>query len=189
MTRVAVIGNAGGGKSTMCRSLSHVQKLPYPAIDKMHWKPNWVPTSDTEYNQAHDELISKPYWIIDGYGPWPSIERRLLRADTIIFVDHSIRIHFWWAIKRQFTSLIWGRPDRPDGCKMWPVTFRLLKMMWHLHNERRPKLFSLINKQRDHARIFHIKSPRELKEFAARHCVRYHPNSADAKSRAAELGR
>jgi len=44
MTRVAVIGNAGGGKSTMCRSLRHVQQLPYYAIDKIQWKPNWGPS-------------------------------------------------------------------------------------------------------------------------------------------------
>ena len=172
MTRVAVIGNAGGGKSTICRSLSKVQKLPHYAIDKIQWEPNWVQTSELKFTQLHDELISKPFWIIDGYGSWSSIERRLNRADTIIFVDHPIKIHFWWTIKRQFTSLIWSRPDGPEGCKMWPVTIRLFKMMWHLHMGSRPKLISLINKQRDHAQIFHIKNPRELKEFAAAHCVR-----------------
>ena len=172
MTKVAVIGNAGGGKSTMCRSLSQVQKLPYYAIDKIQWKPNWIPTSDIEYDQVHDKFISEARWIIDGYGSWSSIEKRLSRADTIILVDHPIRIHFWWAIKRQIKSLFWGRLDGPDGCKMWPVTFRLFKMIWHLHIESRPKLIGLINKQRDHAQIYHIKNPRELSEFAALHCVR-----------------
>ncbi len=34
MTKVAVIGNAGGGKSTMARALAAAHDLPYIAIDK-----------------------------------------------------------------------------------------------------------------------------------------------------------
>ncbi|WP_404944052.1 hypothetical protein [Rhizobium rhizogenes] len=49
-----VIGNAGGGKSTMCRALSAVQTLPYYAIDKIQWKPNWVQASQSEFTASHE---------------------------------------------------------------------------------------------------------------------------------------
>ena len=162
-----VIGNAGGGKSTMCRSLCAIRSLPYFAIDLIQWKPNWVLTPEREYIKAHEEILSKPCWLIDGFGSWSSVERRLAKADTIVFVDHPIWVHYWWATKRQLKSLFVGRPDGPEGCPMLPVTFRLYKKMWTLHRDTRPRLLEAIENRRPHARIIHITSPKELREFAA----------------------
>jgi adenylate kinase family enzyme len=49
MTRVAVIGNAGGGKSMLCRLLSDARKLPHFPVDIIQWRPGtillatWIP--------------------------------------------------------------------------------------------------------------------------------------------------
>lgn len=152
----------------MCRAVCAAHGLPYFAIDKIQWKPNWVPTPEPEYTDAHESLLSQERWLIDGYGSWPSVERRLEEADTIIFVDHPIWVHFWWATKRQFKSLLFDRSDGPEGCPMFPVTIRLYKMMWWLHREMRPKLLEAIKAQRARARIIHIRSPRELAAFVSR---------------------
>jgi adenylate kinase family enzyme len=167
MTRVMVIGNAGGGKSTMCRALCAIHALPYFAIDKIQWKPNWVLAPEPDYTNAHENLVSQERWLIDGYGSWASVMRRISLADTIILVDHPIRVHFWWATKRQIKSIFVGRPDGPEGCPMFPVTIRLFKMTWCLHREMRPKLIAAIEARRGSARIIHIRSPRQLAEFAA----------------------
>ncbi len=167
MTRVMVIGNAGGGKSTMCRAVSSLHGLPYFAVDRIQWQPKWVPTPEPDYTDAHEEILSQERWLIDGYGSWESVARRLETADTIVFVDHPIWVHFWWATKRQVKSVLFGRPDGPEGCPMLPVTFRLYKMMWWLHREMRPKLLEAIEAQRWRARIIHIRSPRELAAFAS----------------------
>ncbi len=162
-----VIGNAGGGKSTICRAICSAHRLPYCTIDKIQWKPNWTLTPETEYLDAHEKFLSQERWLIDGYGSWVSVERRLDEADTIVFVDHPIWVHYWWATKRQIKSLFVGRPDGPDGCPMFPVTIRLYKMMWWLHREMRPKLLNAIEARREHARIIHIHSPKELAEFVS----------------------
>ncbi len=166
MTRVMVIGNAGGGKSTLCQAICRKHGLPYHAIDQIQWKPNWLATPKAEYDHQHHDLISRDRWLIDGYGSWDSVEARLRACDTIIFVDHPIHIHYWWATKRQVTSLFFGRPDGPEGCRMWPVTIRLFRMMWWLHRDMRPKLLTAIRGRQRHARIIHIKSPVELRRFA-----------------------
>lgn len=167
MTRVMVIGNAGGGKSRLSRRLSAVHGLPYHAIDMIQWRPNWVPTPESEFGKCHEAILSKPRWLIDGYGSWPSVERRLEAADTIILVDLPIRVHFWWATKRQIASLFFGREDGPEGCPMFPVTLRLFRTMWRLHRETRPKLLAAIEARRSLARIIHLRSPRDLAEFSA----------------------
>lgn len=108
MTRVMVIGNAGGGKSTLCRAICAAHSLPYFAIDKIQWRPNWVRTPEDVFRQIHDDILAKDLWVIDGYGPMNSVEQRLSSCDTVIFVDHPFRIHLWWATKRQFRSLFFG---------------------------------------------------------------------------------
>ncbi len=167
MTRVMVIGNAGGGKSTMCSAICAAHDLPYYAIDKIQWKPNWVRTPETEFQKQHEELLANARWLIDGYGSMSSVEDRLNACDTVIFVDHPIHVHFWWATKRQFKSLFFGRPDGPEGCPMWRVTIPLYEMMWWLHRKARPKLLEAIYSRSDRIRIIHIKSPAELNSFTA----------------------
>ena len=162
MTRVAVIGNAGGGKSTLCRTISTSLNLPLYPIDKIQWKPGWVPTSYVELKTQHDNIIAQERWIIDGWGPFDLIETRFEKADTIIFVDHPLYIHYWWALKRQFTCLFTPRVDGPEGCPMLPMTFKLLKMIWNIHFHLRPQLITLINKFRLDKQVIDITSPKEL---------------------------
>lgn len=151
----------------MCRALSSVHALPCYAVDKIQWKPNWVRTPEPDYTNAHEALLSQERWLIDGYGSWASVMRRIDAADTIIFVDHPIQVHFWWATKRQIKSIFVGRQDGPEGCRMFRVTIRLFRMMWRLHREMRPKLIAAIEARRGSARIIHIRSPKQLAEFAA----------------------
>lgn len=165
MTRVVVIGNAGGGKSTMCRALRAQTGLPCFAIDRIQWKPGWVRTPQAEFDRAHAALIGRDRWIIDGVGPWEAIERRFDACDTIIFVDHPVWRHFWWAAKRQVKAAFVGRPDGPEGCPMLPVTFRLFSMMLWLHRELRPRLLEAITARGSSKRIIHIRSPRQMASF------------------------
>ena len=151
----------------MCSAVCAAHDLPYIAIDKIQWKPNWVKAPEDEFRHNHNNFLAKDRWLIDGYGPMSSVEDRLDACDTVIFVDHPIRIHFWWATKRQIKSLFFGRPDGPDGCPMWPVTIRLYKMMWWLHREMRPKLVETIYRRTDRIRIIHITSPAKLNAFTA----------------------
>ena len=165
MTRVMVIGNAGGGKSTMCGKLSSVHALPYFAIDKIQWKPGWTQTLSEEYEKAHESLIAGERWLVDGYGSWESVLKRMDAADTIIVIDHPIWVHYWWATKRQLRSLFHGRPDGPTGCPMWPVTLRLYKMMWRLHRVQRSMLLTEAESRSTDKRFIHIQSPSALKKF------------------------
>ncbi len=134
------------------------------------WKPGWTPTPQEEFDRRHDELLRRDRWIIDGFASWRSIERRFEAADTIILVDHSLWVHYWWAIKRQFMCLFRPRPDFVVGCPMLPRTGKLLRMIWYIHRRLRPQLIGLVKKYRNEKWVYHIKSPRELREFIVLHC-------------------
>ena len=44
MRRLAIIGNAGGGKSGLARQLSAAFDIPLHEIDQLQWSPGWVCT-------------------------------------------------------------------------------------------------------------------------------------------------
>ena len=165
MTKVAVIGNAGGGKSTMCRLLGQALSIDVYPIDHIQWKPGWVAASAEEFQQKHEAILALDRWIIDGWGDWSALEHRFGEADTIIFVDHPLYVHYWWAIKRQIKCIFKPRIDGPPGCPMLPMTWPLLKMIWRIHKDSRPKLQMLIATFDDTKRIIHIQSPSALRQF------------------------
>ena len=171
MTRVAIIGNAGGGKSTLSRKLSQARRLPLYAIDRIQWKPGWLPAPADELQTRHDQILAQERWILDGWGTWELIAARFAAADTIILIDHPLSIHYWWAIKRQLACLFRPRPDGPDGCPMLPMTWPLLKMIWTIHKHARPQLLAMLQDYRISKQVFHIRSPQELRDFVERYCL------------------
>ena len=170
MTRVAVIGNAGGGKSTLCRALAQARGLPHFAVDKIQWRPGWQLVPDDEFARRHAALLERDAWIIDGFGPWREIEKRFDEADTIVFVDHPLWRHYWWAAKRQIAAIFRPRQDGPEGCPMLPVTLHLFTMMWRLHRDLRPELLAAIAARRASKTVFHLRSPRALARFRRQYC-------------------
>ncbi|MEZ5935719.1 MAG: hypothetical protein R3F54_28175 [Alphaproteobacteria bacterium] len=105
MTKVAVIRNAGGGKSTNEKPLARLMVCRILQLTKFSGSQAGFLTPEQEYAEKHSALVANDRWLIDGFGTWKSIEERFSAADTIIFVDHPIWIHFWWATKRQIKSI------------------------------------------------------------------------------------
>lgn len=160
--KIIVIGNAGGGKSTLCRKISKTYNIPMYPIDHIQWKPGWVRATDQEYREKHEQLLNNKRWIIDGFGPWEFVEQRFDIADTIIFIDLPLYLHYYWATKRQFKCLFKPRIDGPPGCPMLPMTFKLFKMIGYIHKEFRPKILELIKKYESNKLILHITNPKQL---------------------------
>ena len=165
MTRVAIIGNAGGGKSTLGRMLSHALGIELFSIDLVQWKPGWVRAPLEEIQQQHAAVLARERWIIDGWGPPETIRERFEAADTIVLVDLPLLIHYWWALKRQWMCIFRPRPDGPDRCPMLPMTWSLLKMIWTIHRYARPDLLALVDTYRDRKDVFHLRSRRGLRRF------------------------
>jgi len=165
MRRIAVIGNAGGGKSMLCAQLGEALGIGVYQIDHIQWKPGWVHASEAEIRQKHDVWMALECWIIDGWGSWSMIEERFQIADTIIVVDHPLAWHYWWTIKRQAQCLFRLRPDGPEGCPMLPMTWQLLRMVWQVHSLLRPRLLQMVETLHESKQVIYLRSPQEVKQF------------------------
>jgi adenylate kinase family enzyme len=115
MKKVAVIGCGGAGKSTFSRILSEVLNIPVYHLDKLNWKPGWIPTPKDEWDNLMKNLVSEEEWIIDGnYGR--TLDTRLNNADTIVFLNMPMYLCIFRIVKRRFMYHGKSRPDMDEGC-------------------------------------------------------------------------
>ena len=167
--RIAIIGNAGGGKSHLARQLGYALELPILTIDDVQHQPGWVLTPLETVADIHSNWLARPRWIIDGWGAWGLIEHRFELADLIVIIDFPLPIHYWWALKRQISAIV-GRSNGwpPAGCRAFPVTLRLIKIMRRVHKESRPRLLALAEQPQLADRVVHLRSPTEWRQFRQR---------------------
>ncbi len=166
MGKVAIIGNAGGGKSVLARALGTALNLPVHVIDDAQFEPGWRSAPLEEVAHFHDQWLAGSRWVIDGWGSWELIEPRFQEADTIVLVDFPLRIHYRWALERQLLALLGlSRGWPPKGCSAWGVTRRLLGVIRRVDCELRPRLLALVQEHEDSTRVVRLRSPRELRAF------------------------
>ena len=110
MKRIAVFGNAGGGKSTLARRLAEITRLPLYPLDMIQFKPGGGAVPHEEYLKTHADLLRRDEWIIDGFGCKASAWERLAAADTLVYVDLPLATHHWWVTKR-FVQGLYRNPE------------------------------------------------------------------------------
>lgn len=105
MKKVAVFGNAGGGKSTLSQRLADLTGLSWVPLDRLKYKPGGDAVPHTEFKTAHDQLLQQDQWIIDGFGSLDTVWERLGMADTLVYLDMLVLRHYWWVTKRFLQSV------------------------------------------------------------------------------------
>jgi len=157
--RIAVIGNGGGGKSILARALGKHLGIPVHEVDEVQWLPGWHRAPLDEVTHILEGWAAEDSWIIDGFGPWPVINRRMGRADAIVYVDFPFRTHLWWAAKRQAMSLVqrraWAGQSAP------PSSLVLFRTLRRVHAMRSDMLELVTNNGRS-AKLVHLRSPHEM---------------------------
>lgn len=166
MRRVAVVGNAGAGKSTLSRRLGALLGLPVVHLDSLLWRPGWQRAPLAEFMAQHAAIVARPAWIIDGMATSESIAARVAVADTIIFPDYPLGQIYRWALKRQIESLYRPRPELP-GCPLWRKSGELLRVIWYVHTVMRPQLLDILRDNLDRKRVIYLRSPRETARLLA----------------------
>ena len=159
MRRIAVIGNGGGGKSTLARALGKHLGISVHEVDGVQWLPGWRRAPLDEVAPILEGWAADDSWVIDGFGPWPVIDRRMSRADTIVYVDLPFRTHLWWTGKRQVISLIRGRAW--GGQIAPPPSLLMFRTLRRVH-AMRPDLLDLVTKNGRAAKLVRLRSPRDM---------------------------
>jgi adenylate kinase family enzyme len=165
MKRVAVFGNAGGGKSTLARRLSEVTNLPLYAVDAIQFRAGGGAVPHDEYLGAHAELMHRDTWIIDGFGCVASAWERFSAADTLVYVDLPLFIHYLWVTKRLIKGLVVNPEGWPESSPMWRSTMAGYRVIPLCHRDLTPRYRQLVAEAAAAKRVHHLKSPREMRAF------------------------
>jgi adenylate kinase family enzyme len=163
MRRILIVGNSGGGKSTLARQLGDKLGLPVVHLDILYWKPGWVQSDDTAFRARVAEALKGPAWICDGNFT-SSYDQRMPLADTIIWIEQPRLLCLVRAVRRIFAYRGRVRPDMAEGCREQfdPDFYRFI---WTFDREKKPQLEAAIAAHGAQARLIRLRSDREIAAF------------------------
>ena len=162
MERIVIIGCPGSGKSTLARALGEKLDLTVVHLDRLWWKAGWENVSQEEFDARLENALKLDSWIIDGnYSR--TMDVRLEKCDTIIYLDYSRWTCLWGMVQRVFTNLRKSRADMPEGC---PERFdwEFIRYIWSFNQNNRVQNYTRIAKYK-HAKAIVLKSRKEKEAF------------------------
>ena len=163
MERVMIIGCGGAGKSTLARKLGEKTGLPVVHLDQIWWAPgNWQHVSREEFDVQLAAELAKPRWILDGNFN-RTIEIRLQRCDTVIYLDFNR----FACLKNWVGRVIrnWGhaRADMAPGCNEW-FDPEMLGWIWNFNRHNRERYYRLLTEV-EGVNIIILKNRHQVERF------------------------
>jgi adenylate kinase family enzyme len=161
--RIAIIGCAGAGKSTLARDLGKRLDLPVTHLDRLFWQPGWQPTERTRWQEIQRELVAGGQWVLDGNYD-STLEIRVAAADAVIFLDFPRWLCLSRVIRRTIASR--RRDTQAPGCPD-KVDREFLAWIWNYRRDVRPRALAVVAEHGKDVERHFLTSPREVRKFLA----------------------
>jgi adenylate kinase family enzyme len=92
VTRIAVVGNGGSGKTWLALRLADVLHVPAIHLDLYRYDSTGaIRTDDVFRREVCDRLTEAPEWVADG-NYLSTLRQRLTLADVVIFLDLPVLV-------------------------------------------------------------------------------------------------
>jgi adenylate kinase family enzyme len=165
MKKVLVIGSGGAGKSTFARHLGKLLNIEVIHLDALYWNPGWIETPRAEWRKVLEELLRRDAWIIDGnYSN--TLDLRLEKCDTVIFLDIARPICLWRVLKRAILYRGRARPDMAEGCQE-RLDLGFIRWVWSYKSRARPQVIEMLRQNSQSKQVIWLRPQAEVKRFLA----------------------
>ena len=165
MKKVAIFGNAGGGKSTLARRLAELTGLPLYPLDLIQFRAGGGKIPHEEYLKVHAGLLRRDAWIIDGFGCAASAWERFSVADTLVYIDLPLVTHRWFVTKRLIKGMFVAPEGWPEKSPLWRSTMNSYEVIRLCHRDLTPSYRQLVADVAASKRVHHVKSPAGMTAF------------------------
>lgn len=160
--KIFIIGNIGGGKTTLSRELAKKHSLPVFHVDQIQFLSDLSIRPLAETRGKLREIMSQGSWIIDGYGPLDLLEDRLRLADQIVLLDLPYWQHVLWLLKRLLLEK--PREELPPNATEWKWSHlkKIFRSQYKMQFEMRPQILKMLNKSEYREKVTILRSRSEV---------------------------
>ncbi|MEQ8820020.1 MAG: hypothetical protein RLY93_07220 [Sumerlaeia bacterium] len=138
--------------------------LPVIHLDQHYHGPNWQEPPPGVWQARLDKLLAGERWIMDGNYAG-SLDRRLRRADAVVWLDFGRAVCLPRLIRRSLTYWRRERPDTAPGCREsfgWGY-LDFLRFAWTWNDEVRPGILAAL--EQGDTPVWRLKTPKEAAEL------------------------
>jgi adenylate kinase family enzyme len=132
------------------------------------YQPDGTEVSHEDYKRTHQLILDSEEWIVDGFGSMDTLWSRLDAADTLIYVDLPLFIHFWWVTKRLLTGPFKPPEGWPERSSIFKGSMNSYRVLWLCHKQLTPKYREYVEQAQDAKQVYHLRSPQQISQFLKR---------------------
>jgi len=164
---IAIVGPGGAGKSRLARELGEAVGATVVHLDRLFWKPGWVPTPPAEWEAIQRRELGRESWIADGLQEGTEY-LWLDAADTIVFLDASPLLCIWRVTRRRLDPQT--GPETPADCEPAPfyqALVKFLRYLWRYWRTTRAEILADLSRRKDGQQVVVLRRDEDLREFLA----------------------
>ncbi len=171
MRRVAVVGNAGAGKSLLAARLARRLGVPHVELDAIFHLPGWRELRENDFRAAVTAATAGEGWVVDGN--YQAVRDLVWsRADTVVWLDLPRHLVMRRLTRRTLTRMVtrrelWnGNRERLRNLVSTNPERSIILWSWIKHDEyRRRYAAAMVDPRWSHLSFVRITSRRAAAEL------------------------
>ncbi len=172
MSRIAVVGMSGAGKTTVAAQLSQRLSIPHLELDGVYHQADWTPLDRETFRARVRDFVTQASWVTDGN--YDAFVGDLIweRAEVVVWLDLPRHVHLrrvlfrtlrrWWR-----RETLWnGNRERLGQFVDRDPQENLFLWVWTQHATKRRHLAQMIV-ERAGPKTHRLRTPAEVNRFLA----------------------
>jgi adenylate kinase family enzyme len=165
MNRVAVIGPAGAGKSTLAGELGVRLGIPVLHLDQLYWRPGWAATPLDEWEAFQRRALAGPAWVVDAQHD-DMLPDWLEVADVVVFLDASPMRCLWRAGRRRLSrGPVEGVPRESPRGRADRSLANFVRGQWYYRRRLRGDLLAELGRRRNGREVVVLRRDADRQRF------------------------